>query len=72
MITDHKPLLAIFKKDVSHLSQRFQSELLQMHQSNIRILYKPGSQLFITDWLSRHRHETNRDKEIPGMSVTRL
>ena len=27
-------------------------------------------QLFIADWLSRHHHETNRDKEISGMCIT--
>ena len=41
-----------------------------MHQYNIRILYKVGQQIFITDWLSRHNHKTNRDEKIPGMCIT--
>ena len=38
--------------------------------NNTRILYKPGLQLFIVDWLSIHNHEMDRDKEIPGMCIT--
>ena len=34
------------------------------------MLHKPGPQLYITDWLSRHNHETNRDEEITGMGIT--
>ena len=35
-----------------------------------KILYKPLPHLFITDWLSRHNHEMNRDEDIPGMCIT--
>ena len=54
MITDHKLLVAIFKKDIQTLSPILQ-----------RILYK----LFIADWLSRHNCETNRDEEKSGMCI---
>ena len=30
-------------------------------------MYKP--ELFITDWLSKHNHMENKDKEIHGMDV---
>ena len=63
MITDNKPLVEIFKKDVANLSHRLQGILLQVHQYNIRKAYKPGPQLF------RHNHETNRDKKIPGCTL---
>ena len=46
VITDHKPLVAIFKKDVATLSQR------RIHQYWVKILYKPGPKIFIADWLS--------------------
>ena len=70
MITDHNLLVAIFKNDVGSLSHRHQRILLRMHQNNIRILYKPEPQLFITDWLCRQNHKTNRDEEIPDMCIT--
>ena len=44
--------------------------VLQVHQYNIRILNKPGPQLFITVWLSRHNHEADRDEDVPGMYHT--
>ena len=44
VITDHKPLVAIFKKDVANLSHRLQWILLQINQYSIRILHKQGPQ----------------------------
>ena len=41
VITDHKPLMAIFKNDVATLSQKLQRILLCIHPYSIRILYKP-------------------------------
>ena len=64
--TDHKQLVAIFKKDVL----RLQRILLHIIQYNIGILHKCEPQLFIAKWPSRHNHETNRDKEIPSLCIT--
>ena len=68
MITDQKLLLASFRKDVASLLQWLQRILLQNNQYSVLMLYRPGPQLFITYWLSRHNHETNRDEK--GMSIT--
>ena len=68
--TDDKPLVAIYKKDVASLSQRLQRLLLHIHQYNMRLPYKHRPQLFIADWLPRHKHETNRDEEILELNIT--
>ena len=47
IIIDHKPLVAIFKKDVAMLSQCIQHILLNIHQYRVQILYKPGPEIFI-------------------------
>ena len=60
IITDHKPLVAIFKKDVATLSQRIQCILLRIHQYRVRILYRPGPDTFIADWLYPHNHKEKR------------
>ena len=60
IIMDHKPLVAIVKKDVAMLSQRIQQILLRIHQYRVRIIYKPGPDLFIADCLSRKNH-TKKD-----------
>ena len=41
-----------------------------MHQYNIRILYMPGPELFMTECLFRQNCETNRDGRIPGLHIT--
>ena len=64
IITDHKPLVAIFKKDVAILSQCIQHILIRIQQYWVRIIYKPGPELFIADWLSWHNHTENKDEEI--------
>ena len=56
IITDHKQLVAIFKKDVAMLSQCIQGILLKIYQSRVQIIYKPGPKIFIAGWLSRHNH----------------
>ena len=64
IIMNHKPLAAIFKKDVATLSQKLQCILLRIHQCRIKMLYKPGSDLFIPDWLSWQNHKEDKDSEI--------
>ena len=64
IITDHKPLVAIFKKDVATLSQRLQGILLKIHQYRVKIMYKSGPDLFTVDWISRQNHKENKDAEI--------
>ena len=48
-ITDHKPLVSIFKKDVATLSQWIQHILLKIYQYRVQIIYKPGPDIFIAD-----------------------
>ena len=69
VITDHKLLVSIFKKDVATLSQRNQHILLKIHQYRAQIIYKPGPDIFIADWLLRHNHAEGRDQPIKGMEL---
>ena len=68
-ITDHKPLVSIFKTDVAMLSQWIQYILLKIHQYRFQITYKPGPDIFIADWLLRHNHTEGKDQPIKGMEV---
>ena len=54
ILTDHELLVAIFKKDVAILSQQIQW-ILRIHQYRVRIICKPGLDLFIVDWLSKQK-----------------
>ena len=69
VITDHKPLVSLFKKDVATLSQHIQCILLEIHQYRVQIIFKPGPEIFSADWLSRHNHIEGKDKPIKGMDI---
>ena len=69
VITDHKLLISIFKKDVATLSQWIQCILLKIHQYRVQIIYKPIPDIFIADWLSRHNHTEGKDHLTKGMEV---
>ena len=69
VITDHKLLVSIFKKDVATLSQGIQHILLKIHQYRVQIIYKPGPNIFIADWLLRHNHAEGKDQPIKGMEL---
>ena len=66
---DHKLLVFMFKKDVAMLLQCIQCILLKIHQYRVQIMYKPGPDIFIADWLSRHNHIEGKDKLIEDMDV---
>ena len=59
----------MFKKDVATLSQQIQCILLKIHQYRVQIIYKPGLEIFIADWLSRHNHTEGKDKPIKDVRV---
>ena len=51
--SDHKPLESIFKKPLLSAPKRLQRMLLQLQRYNIKLVYKPGTQMYIADTLSR-------------------
>ena len=69
VITDHKPLVAIFKKDVATLSQQIQCIILKIQQYHVQIIHKSGPQIFIADWLSRQDHKEGKDMQIQDMDI---
>ena len=65
--SDHKPLEAIYKKQISATTPRLQRMLLRLMKYSLRIEYLPGPQMFIADTLSRaylpHK-PTDADREL--------
>ena len=43
--------------------------LVSIHQYNMCILYKPGPDLYIADWLSHHNHTEGKDQEKAGTKI---
>ena len=62
--TDHKPLLAIVKKQFANAPKRLQRMLLHLQRYNFTLVYRPGSQMFVADTLSR--------AFLPGNGTTEL
>ena len=69
VITDHKLLISMFKKDVAALLQCIQHILLKIHQYRAQIIYIPGHEIFIAEWVSRHNHIEGKDKPVKDMDV---
>ena len=61
--------MAMITNDFATLSQQSQCIMLHIHHYSIHILYKPGPELYIPDWLSCHNHIANKEQEIAVMSV---
>ena len=51
--SDHKPLEIICKKSLVSAPKRLQRMLLQLQKFDYHIVFKPGSQMYIADTLSR-------------------
>lgn len=52
--SDHKPLVAIMKKDINKVSVRLQRMLLKLLKYDIELEYLPGKEMYIADALSRN------------------
>jgi len=50
--SDHKPLESIFKKPLHQDPMRLQRVLLRRQRDNLKLMYKPGQELYIADALS--------------------
>lgn len=67
--TDHKPLIAIFKKDLNKISARLQRMLLKLLKYKIKLTYLPGREMYISDTLSRAYINENTPDD-PEMQYT--
>ena len=51
------------------MSEWLKSILMRIYHYRICIMYKPGCELYIAEWLSRHIHTKNKDGDIVGMNI---
>ena len=51
--TDHKPLISITKKSLTTAPKRLQRMLLQLQRYEMDVIYRPGTQMLVSDSLSR-------------------
>lgn len=51
--TDHRPLVAIIKKNLNEMSPRIQRLMMKMQRYDFELIYTPGKNLILADALSR-------------------
>ena len=59
VITDHKPLVMIFKKPIHAAPPRLQRMMLKVQGYNFNVVYRPGNEMTLSDTLSRLPNHTN-------------
>ena len=57
--TDHQSLQTILRKPISNAPKRIQRMMLRLQRYKLNIVYKKGSQMFVSDHLSRSPIEQN-------------
>ena len=69
VITDHKPLEAIFRKALADAPPRLQRMMLRVQPYDFTITYRPGKDIPIPDCLSRLVPNDRDDPQVSGMEV---
>ena len=67
--TDHKPIVSIMKKPLSAASPRLQRMLLQLQNYNLDVHYVRGTDIPVSDFLSRHSLTDTHPKLIEGLDL---
>ena len=64
IVTDHKPLVSLFRKSLTSASPRL-SRMLD-------VMYQPGAKMHLSDALSRltSHNDNSKAKSIPGLDIT--
>ena len=70
-VTDHKPLETILAKSINSAPKRLQRMMLRLQKYRLNIVYKKGTQMYISDHLSRSALPNGRTqkKEIGDYEV---
>uniref|UniRef100_A0A669DK63 Gypsy retrotransposon integrase-like protein 1 n=1 Tax=Oreochromis niloticus TaxID=8128 RepID=A0A669DK63_ORENI len=66
--TDHKPLIAIIKKNLSEMSPRIQRLMMKLQRYDFNLIYTPGKHIVLADALSRAR-TPNKEQSSTEMDV---
>ncbi|MCG8113106.1 MAG: Ty3/Gypsy family RNase HI domain-containing protein, partial [Candidatus Thiodiazotropha taylori] len=67
--TDHKPIESIMKKPLSAASPRLQRMLLQLQNYDLDVHYVRGTDIPVSDFLSRHSLTDTHPKLIEGLDL---
>ena len=70
VLSDHKPLTSILRKDLVNAPPRLQRPLLHLQKYDVTIWYKPGKSMIFADHLSCYIHpEASKVPTIPELNL---
>ena len=70
ILSDHKPLMSIVRKDLVNAPPRLQRLLSQLQKYNVTTWYKPGKSMIFADHLSHNIHpEASNVPMIPDLNL---
>ena len=71
VITDHKPLVSLFRKSLVDSLHRLSRMLIQLLDYTLDIRYQPGAQMHLSDAISRlSTHDSNTGSTIENLDVS--
>ena len=70
VITDHKPLVSLFRKSLVDSSPRLTRMLIQLLDYTLDVTYQPGVQMHLSDAISRlSTHDNSKGTTIENLDV---
>ena len=71
IITDHKPLVSLFRESLVDSSLRLTRMLIQLLDYSLDVRYQPGAQMHLSDAISRlSTHNSNTGSTITNLDVS--
>ena len=71
VITDHKPLVSLFRKSLVDSSSRLTRMLVQLLDYTLEVTYQPGAQMHLSDAISRlSTHDNSKGTTIQNLDVS--
>ena len=71
VITDHKPLVSLFRKSLVNSSPRLTRMLVQLLDFTLDVRYQPGAQMHLSDAISRlSTHDNCKGPTIQNLDVS--
>ena len=71
IITDHKPLVSLFRKSLADLSPRLTRILIQLLDYTLKVTYQPGAQMHLSDAISRlSTHDNSKGTTMENLDVS--
>ena len=71
VITDHKPLVSLFKKSLVDASPRLTRMLIQLLDFSLCVIYQPSAKMHLSDAISRlSSHDNSKGQTIQDLNVS--